>query len=201
MATADLSFYRSKAAAPVVVTDASASHAAAEIVPLPGVKSSAIAGSTASARLNRLREVREQQGVSVRTVARHLHMDAAQVRQQEMPNADISLSDLYRWQSVLEVPISTLLVEENDPLSPAIAQRAKLVRIMKTVMALHEDPASRPVQTFVRNLMDQLVDLMPELKEVGAWPSVGQRRTTEELGKIVEQPIAARMLSSFDPGE
>ncbi|MFO0885910.1 MAG: hypothetical protein U0894_17285 [Pirellulales bacterium] len=128
-------------------------------------------------------------------------MDAAQVRQQKMPNADISLSDLYRWQSVLEVPIATLLVEENDPLSPAIAQRAKLVRIMKTVMALAEDPASRPVRTFVKNLMDQLIDLMPELKEVGAWPSVGQRRTAEELGKIVEQPIAARLLSSFDPGE
>ncbi|MFO0885909.1 MAG: hypothetical protein U0894_17280 [Pirellulales bacterium] len=50
MATADLSFYRSKVAAPVVLTDASASHATPEIVPLPGVKSSAIAGSTASAK-------------------------------------------------------------------------------------------------------------------------------------------------------
>lgn len=201
MATANLSFYRSKAAAPVVVTGAPASHAATESVPLPTPATPAKASSKAAARLHRLREVREQQGVSVRTVARHLHMDAGEVRQQETATSDLKLSDLYRWQTVLDVPISTLLVEDSDPLSPAIAQRAKLVRIMKTVVAMSEDPHSAGVKTFIKNLLDQLVDLMPELKEVGAWPSVGQRRTTEELGRIMEQPISSRMFSSFDPTE
>ena len=34
------------------------------------------------------------------------------------------LSTLYQWQKVLDVPISELLVDNNDPLSPVILQRA-----------------------------------------------------------------------------
>jgi hypothetical protein len=38
-------------------------------------------------------------------------------------------------------------------------------------------------------LISQLVELMPELKEVSAWHSVGQRRTQDEMGRIVERTI------------
>ena len=36
-------------------------------------------------------------------------------------------------------------------------------------------------------LRDQLVELMPELEGVSGWPSVGQRRTMEELGVAAER--------------
>ena len=32
-------------------------------------------------------------------------------------------------------------------------------------------------------------DLMPELKEVSPWHSVGQRRSLDEMGRIAEQPL------------
>ena len=39
------------------------------------------------------------------------------------------------------------------------------------------------------NLVEQLLDLMPELKEVSPWHSVGQRRSLDEMGRIADQPL------------
>ena len=38
----------------------------------------------------------------------------------------------------------------------------------------------------------ELARIMPELKEVSPWHSVGQRRSLDELGRIAEQPISGR---------
>ena len=39
------------------------------------------------------------------------------------------------------------------------------------------------------NLVEQLLELMPELKEVSPWHSVGQRRSLDEMGRIAEMQI------------
>jgi hypothetical protein len=44
-------------------------------------------------------------------------------------------------------------------------------------------------------LSEQLVEIMPELKQVAPWHSVGQRRTLDEYGRIVERQIPVRWLS------
>jgi hypothetical protein len=41
-----------------------------------------------------------------------------------------------------------------------------------------------------------LVEMMPELKEVGAWHSVGQRRTLDEMGRIVERAYSEEVFRS-----
>ena len=33
------------------------------------------------------------------------------------------------------------------------------------------------------------LEIMPELKEVSGWPAVGHRRSSDELGRIGENPI------------
>jgi hypothetical protein len=38
-------------------------------------------------------------------------------------------------------------------------------------------------------LEQQLVELMPELAEVAAWHSVGQRRSPNELGRTAERVL------------
>jgi hypothetical protein len=38
-------------------------------------------------------------------------------------------------------------------------------------------------------LEQQLVELMPELKDVAAWHSVGQRRSPNELGRTAERVL------------
>ena len=110
-------------------------------------------------------------------------MTMDQVRRQEDPHCDLSLSELYCWQRALQVPIGELLVDCEAPLSEPILTRARLLRVMKTVRAIKESAASAPIQRFATMLEQQLIEMMPELKDVDAWHSVGQRRSPNELGR------------------
>ena len=103
--------------------------------------------------------------------------------------ADLRLSQVHQWQQVLEVPLADLLLDSDGPLSTPVSQRARMLRVMKTVKALAESAHEQPVQRLATMLINQLVELMPELQEVSAWHSVGQRRTQEEMGRIVERTI------------
>ena len=38
-------------------------------------------------------------------------------------------------------------------------------------------------------LEQQLIEVMPELKDVAAWHSVGQRRSHDELGRTAERTL------------
>ena len=77
----------------------------------------------------------------------------------------------------------------GGPLSTPVSQRARMLRVMKTAKALAEASHEPPVQRFATMLISQLVELMPELQEVSAWHTVGQRRTQDEMGRIVERTI------------
>jgi transcriptional regulator with XRE-family HTH domain len=139
--------------------------------------------------LHRIRDVREQQGISLRTAARNLGLEMRTVRAQEEGTADLHLSDLYRWQEALEVPISELLVEDHEPLSRPVMERAHMLRVMKTAKSILEKGTSPVVQRLATMLVEQLSAIMPELTEVTPWNSVGHRRSSDELGRIAEQPI------------
>ena len=39
-------------------------------------------------------------------------------------------------------------------------------------------------------MVDQLVEMMPELEDVGGWHTVGQRRRLDEYGRVVERSIS-----------
>ena len=51
------------------------------------------------------------------------------------------------------------------------------------------DRRSGPARRMAENLVEQLLELMPELKEVSPWHSVGQRRSLDEMGRIAENQI------------
>lgn len=137
--------------------------------------------------LHRIKEVRQQQGVSLRRVGQVLHTDIRELRREEEKTSDLPLSRLYQWQQALEVPVAELLVDSGAPLSTPVLQRARLVRIMKTVAAIREKAQTPSIQRLADTLVDQILEIMPELKEVNPWHSVGQRRSLEEYGRIVER--------------
>lgn len=139
--------------------------------------------------LQRIHEVREQQGTSLRSVARKLNLPMQDVRAQEEPGADLKISDLLKWQEILEVPLSDLLVDTQGPLSEAVSTRASMLRVMKTAKALLESVPDDSSRRLAKMLVEQLIQIMPELAEVSAWHTVGQRRTQEEVGRIVERSI------------
>lgn len=148
--------------------------------------------------LHRLAEVREQQGVSVRSAARQLGVDARKVREQEGETTDLRLSDLYAWQKILSVPLVELLMDSEAPLSRPVMERARLVRIMKTVKTIIECAASPATQRLAETLSAQLLEVMPELAEVSPWHSVGQRRSLDELGRAAELLVSEESLMQYD---
>lgn len=141
-------------------------------------------------RWHRIHTVRIQQGISLRTVARHTGLPLRTLKAQEVETADLRLSELYRWQRVLEVPASELLLETESPLSRPVQERAQLVRIMKTALSLKEYADRPAIKRLTDTLVSQLIQLMPELAHVAPWPTYGQRRTLDELGRVAEQPIS-----------
>lgn len=173
-------------------------HGEIASIPLPPARTK---GHIPGQPLHRIQEVRRQQEMSLRTAARQLDSDVRSVRAQEQSTTDLRLSDLYKWQAVLEVPIAELLVEADNSLTRDVGERAQLVRIMKTATSILENAETPPLRRMAENLVEQLSQLMPELKEVGGWHSVGQRRGVDEVGRIAQQPFAANFGSFSDSGE
>jgi transcriptional regulator with XRE-family HTH domain len=139
--------------------------------------------------LHRIADARRRQGVSLRSVARRMNKSAEQVRRLEEPTSDMLVSELYEWQQALEVPIADLLVDSDAPLSEPVLTRARLLKIMKTVRAIRESTKCVSIDRMAGMLEQQLIEVMPELQEVSAWHSVGQRRSHDELGRTAERVI------------
>ncbi|HEX5447561.1 MAG TPA: helix-turn-helix transcriptional regulator [Pirellulales bacterium] len=137
--------------------------------------------------LHRIKEVRQQQGVSLRRVGQVLHTDIRELRREEENTTDMPLSRLYQWQQALDVPVGDLLVDSGAPLSTPVLQRARMVRIMKTVAAIREKAQAPSIQRLAETLVEQILEIMPELKGVNPWHSVGQRRSLDEYGRIAER--------------
>lgn len=146
-------------------------------------------GDAAPRPLHRVARVRQQQGVSVRSAARRMGVPMQQVREEEQPDRDLTASQLQRWQRALEVPMADLLVDNDAPISAPVLKRAKWLRLMKTVKALIELDASDAATRMAQMLEAQVLEVMPELTDVGAWHTVGQRRTQDEMGRVVSEVV------------
>jgi len=145
-------------------------------------------------RLHRIRVVRRQQGFSLRAVARQFGTSVREVKKQERETTDLQLTDLYNWQRILDVPVSELLVDPEMALSHPVKERAQLLRLMKTAAAILERSRSVAVRRMAQALVDQLVEMMPELEFVSGWHAVGQRRSLEDYGRVVERRLPDDLL-------
>ena len=141
-------------------------------------------------KLHRIRTVRMQQEVSMRTAARRSGVDVRTLRRQEQENTDLSLSDLHRWQEALDVPIAELVEEPGAHLSKSVMERAKMVRLMKTATSIQEKSQTDSLSRLAQVMVDQLVDMMPELEGVSAWHEFGQRRSLDEYGQAAERSLS-----------
>jgi transcriptional regulator with XRE-family HTH domain len=145
--------------------------------------------------LHRLREIRQREGVTRGTVARLLGVSAREVERQEQPSSDIPLSTVRRWQKVLGVPLVELLDDSDNELSAPVQLRARLLRIMKTVRSIQERAQHGAIHRLAETLAEQLIEVMPELKDTAAWPTVGQWRKEREPGQAY---FRGHSLGAFD---
>lgn len=140
-------------------------------------------------KYHRIQEVCTQQGATVRALSRKMELSANEIREQENPQTDLKISELLKWQKVLDVPLADLLVDDEGPLSEPVSHRAAMLRVMKTAKAILSSAQDRSIKRLAEMLVHQIVEIMPELEDVTAWHTVGQRRTQQELGRIVERSI------------
>jgi hypothetical protein len=78
--------------------------------------------------------------------------------------------------------------------------RAKLLRVMRTAVTILErtrNPATRRMSQF---MVEQLVEIMPELKDTTPWPSVGKRRSRRELGRAAQFRLPPDVMKDLDQG-
>ena len=140
-------------------------------------------------KMHRIATVRRQQDISLRTAAKRLGKTEGQAKQMEDESLDLPLSTIYEWQEILDVPITELLVEADDRLSPAILHRARLIRAMKSVMSLVDSADNPAVKRFAHNLQEDLTAIMPELRDVSPWPSIGQCHAPHESARAIRNPF------------
>jgi transcriptional regulator with XRE-family HTH domain len=134
-------------------------------------------------RFHRLADVRQQQGVTLRNVARRLGVEISVVRRQEQEDCDLRISDLLGWQEVLEVPIAELLVEADSQLSGPVLERSRMVKLMKTAAAIREQTDGTATHRLANMLIGQILEIMPELQDVSPWHHAAQRRSLEDVGR------------------
>ena len=128
MSIADFSYSSSEALSLNVTSDSEANGAGRQDICYP----------KAPEPVHRIREVREQQGMSIRSISRRTGVEPRFLREEENPHTDLALSDLLRWQQVLDVPLIDLLEETDEPISRPVMERARLVKLMKTARAMQE---------------------------------------------------------------
>lgn len=143
--------------------------------------------------LHRISAVRQQEGVSLRQVRAILKIGLPELRRQEARTADLQLTDLYRWQHALKVPVSELLQEPPDRLSPSLQERTKMVRAMKTALSLESRCEDPEVKQLAQRLVAELNEVIPGLESVGAWPLV-QQRHGKDFGRALECIISTHLI-------
>ena len=159
------------------------------VVGMGGVRNPAPSARKPAA-LHRLAAVRSQMGISPHSMARRLGISIADLKSQEEAGADLPLAVLYQWRDALGVPLSELLEEPEAPLSPPIAFRSQMLRLMKTVLLLKPQPAPTETQRTIQTLIDQMIELMPELRKVSAWQGVSRGRRRTDLGQAALRGIS-----------
>jgi transcriptional regulator with XRE-family HTH domain len=144
-----------------------------------------------------LAEVRQQEGVTRRAIARRMGVSPEEIQQQEQ-DSDLLLSTLFAWQEALDVPATELLAEADTTLSTPVLKRAQVFRMMKTVRSIVERSKQSSIRRLARFLAEQLEEAMPESKGAQAWPAVGKRRTTRELGQAAFRRFSSGLSIEID---
>ena len=144
--------------------------------------------------LHRLREIRAQQDVTLRALSRKMHVPMREVRAQEDPTCDLSLTALYRWQQALRVPAAEILVEPGDKLSSPVNVRARLLRMMKTIVTILDKPQPERTANLLENLRNEILAVMPEIENIDRWHGSNSTRGADDIAAAVIRQIDEELL-------
>jgi transcriptional regulator with XRE-family HTH domain len=144
--------------------------------------------------LHRIRDIRAQQEVTLRAMARKMHVPMREVRAQEDPTCDLPLTALYRWQQALRVPAAEILVEPGDNLSSPVNVRARLLRMMKTIVTILDKPQPERTANLLENLRNEILAVMPEIENIDRWHGSSSTRSADDIAAAVLRQIDEELL-------
>jgi hypothetical protein len=139
-------------------------------------------------KLHQVATVRRRESISLGNVSRRLKIPIRQLQLLENEFEDLPVSMIYRWAHGLRVPAYEILLDDQlsdlTSIAPALRDRGRMVRIMKTVEAIRVETEGSGAVCLVQNLRSQLLEVMPELDSIVAWPRIGTRRNSDDYGRI-----------------
>ncbi|MDD3588561.1 MAG: hypothetical protein PHQ75_15370 [Thermoguttaceae bacterium] len=147
--------------------------------------------------LNRIGEIRRNQCLSLSYCAKRLGLSTQEARAQEDPAADLTITQVLAWQEVLDVPLSEMIEQENV-LEDPIRNRAMLLKVMKTAKQIQKTTREARVKNMTTTLVDQLVEIMPELVDVSSWPDIGQSHENRDYGQAAYRRFEPGISRAFD---
>jgi hypothetical protein len=75
-----------------------------------------------------------------------------------------------------------------------------MVKLMKTAAAIRERTEGQPVGRMVTMLIEQILEIMPELSDVTPWHTVGQRRTLNDIGRAGQTVVSEEVFRAAPGG-
>lgn len=132
-------------------------------------------------RRHYIAETLRNQELTLEQCARKLGVSVDEAARQSEPDSNLTLSQLFDWSEVLDVPLPELLPFDSNTSDP-IRNRALLLRVMKTARQLQRSSRNTPFEYVATTLVDQLLEIVPEFAVVEPWPSVGKSRVAKSEG-------------------
>jgi transcriptional regulator with XRE-family HTH domain len=133
--------------------------------------------------LHRVRAARKARRLSLSEVAKHLALPPEEAERQEQPTSDLPLSTLYRWQKLLKVPVTELLVDGTGSLGLPSVKSERLAGALQVALAILAQTKQPGIRRMAHTLVDQLVELSPDLKQVADAHTAGQAHRFDEQGR------------------
>lgn len=136
--------------------------------------------------LHRLGAIRKMRKLSLADVAQRLQLTCEEAKRQEQGESDLTLRDLYRWQQLLKVPVSDLLSDVEEPLALPAVKPEKLSPALQMALLILQQTKQPGIRRMAHTLVDQLVELSPELKRVAEEHTAGQSHRFDEQGRAMK---------------
>ena len=116
----------------------------------------------AAEQMHRISAVRRKQGVSLREVARRMRKSRRKVVWQEAKTSDLTLSELWAWQSALGVPVGKLLIDRAGPLDVPNIDRSTIDELARIATDILDDAPTTCVKRLATAMVLQIPEIVPE---------------------------------------
>jgi len=144
--------------------------------------------------LHRLAAVRRAKGIPRRVLAQRLGITVAELRLAE-ESSDLSISTLSRWASKLNVPITELVVEPDECLTPTQLAPSQATRMMKVAAKLRDRTRRRSIQRLAQTFVDQLTEIIPALAEIAQKNHRQSRRANHRQSSLLPRPLSEQVFT------